>query len=196
MLDLTNVIRNEGNNLNIAFPILDINGVFVNAGAPQGFQTNIQRLSDLNWWNSGTNAFDLGAEPGLITGSEIGSTGIYEYILVNGFNGTSFDYIVRLKGITGITFDIYAPCRLMLDLAGTQLGVDAALDAANTLLASPANADTGSLRDWIQTMVNLMKGKKLETSTLQSVRNEADGADFATRSIADAAGTLTVGKAT
>lgn len=194
MLDLNNVIRNDGSNLIISFAILDIDG---NAQtSSQGFQTNILRLSDSKWWNTGSGDFDLGTEPGLITGAQVGTTGIYQYILSSGFNNSSFDYIVRLKGITTILFDFYANCRIIPDMTGTILSVDAALDAANTKLSSPANADTGSIRGWLQTMINLMKNKKTETSVLQTIRNEDDDGNFATRAISDAAGTLTVDEAT
>lgn len=197
MIDVSNVIRNvgsDGGDLYVQLSIIDADG---NAqSSSQGFQTNILRLSDSKWWNSGTLAFDLGTEPSLLTGSQVGNTGVYEYYMLGGFDGSSMDYIVHLKGITTITFDFYASCRLMPDTFTLRDGAGLALDEPNTLLAAPVSSDTGSLRKMIQTMMNLIKNKKTETSSLQTIRNEADSADFATKSISDAAGTLTVGKAT
>lgn len=70
------------------------------------------------------------------------------------------------------------------------------LNIANTALASIPNADTASCRDLIKLLANIAKGKKIETPTLQTIRNEGDGADLGTRSIAKVSTTLTVGKLT
>lgn len=70
------------------------------------------------------------------------------------------------------------------------------MNKACTALASLPSVDTGTLRQIIQLIGNISKNKKIEIPTLQTIRNEGDGADLGTRSIAKVSTTLTVGKLT
>ena len=115
MIDLSDIISDSGSDLTVSFSILDSSGVAVVSG--QTFQTNIFRVSTEKWWNTSTSAFDLGAEPALISGTQFGTTGIYQYVLAGGFDDSSLDYIIRLKGTGNVVFDFYASTRIIPSLA-------------------------------------------------------------------------------
>jgi len=71
---------------------------------------------------------------------------------------------------------------------------DAVLDAVNTELASPP-AITASLRSMIKWFFTIGRNRITETATLQTIRNDADDADIATRVMSDNGTTFDSGKA-
>jgi len=75
--------------------------------------------------------------------------------------------------------------------------VDNALDAANVALSSIPNFETGSLRKLIQLLGAVVKGEKVETSTIQTILKEDGATPFGTRTINTIVpGTLVVGELT
>lgn len=77
-----------------------------------------------------------------------------------------------------------------------ELGTDQALDAANVALTSIPNSETGSIRQWIQLAISILKLKKEETAASQTIFKEDNSTTFATRAITVTPTKVTVGKLT
>jgi len=155
---------------------------------------NIQRKSDGLWWTGAT--FVAADEPGAlfaatevtITKPAVTPTGIYEYTLTAGFTSSSERYIVHYTSGVTVVGDQYLP-------AGIDGAQDSGLDTVNTELAGVPPI-TASLREQIKWIFTLGRNRLTETSILQTIRNDADTGDIATRPMADDGTTFDSGKAT
>lgn len=87
-------LRIDGNDLIVSFSLVDSSNLAITSG--QTIEFSIIRLSDDNYWNTGTNAFDLASEPSLISASHIGN-GVWEYTLTNGYATRHDNYRIHIE---------------------------------------------------------------------------------------------------
>lgn len=101
--------------------------------------------------------------------------------------------LIVLKGATNMA-QVEIEIQLDNDPATiVQTGVDAALDAANTELASVPSAGTATLRKAIQWLYSLARHKVTETDTTRTVMKADGSTTLATSTISDNGTTLTKG---
>lgn len=80
-------LRIDGDDLIVSFSLVDSsNDAIITA---QNISFSIIRLSDSNYYNVATNAFDLASEPSLINAPHV-DDGVWEYTLTNGY-ATKYD---------------------------------------------------------------------------------------------------------
>jgi len=102
-----------------------------------------------------------------------------------------------ITGIAGSSYIISPPLTVAPDKFDNFYlvkGFYYALNVAYTALTSRPSAKTGLRKDILQLIAYIVKGKKTETDSLQTVREPGDTGDFGTRSVAEAGGTTTVGE--
>lgn len=153
-------LRLNGTDMIVSASVRDEDGNAVTAG--QTVKFNIKRLSDMNWWNTGTSDFDLGAEPALITAPQDGTTGIYRLTLTGGFNNSSTEYQIHTQSTGVIVQDFSDDYRITNNF--------------NDSLAEPAQGlppVTASLFTFLQWFWTTWRNKSTETATIQKIENDA-----------------------
>ena len=90
--DCTATLRISGDNLVVAFTVLDQFDVGIEAGQTVTF--SILRLSDLKYWNVLNNKFDLPSEPALINAPH-DADGVYEKALSGGYVANEDNYRIH-----------------------------------------------------------------------------------------------------
>lgn len=96
MMDGQGIFR-KGVDLIVSTTVLDSSGNGKTSGI--AVKCSVRRLSDGKFWNSGTNAFDLGSEPTLDTMPHQ-NNGLYELTLTNGSEIPERNYTIHIE-ITG-----------------------------------------------------------------------------------------------
>lgn len=65
----------------------------------------IKRISDNFYWNG--SAWANISEPSGTSASQVGSTGIYEYVLTGGFLATNLSYVIHIVATNTLAFNFY-----------------------------------------------------------------------------------------
>lgn len=148
-----NYLRTDGNDLIFSISVIDNAGDAVVAA--QTVEISIERLSDNKWWDDAGSAFTGVVEPALITAVLDGSTGIYEYTLTGGFNGTSVDYRIHIDAQNTVAFDYYQD---------SQLALPAEILAIKVITDILETVDGVGLEDREEFLLSHIKGKIVRTS--------------------------------
>jgi len=114
-------LRVEGNNLVLCIVALDTDGNAITSG--ETIDISILRLSAVaaneRYWDDTNQVFDEASEPALIGLTQVGTTGKYEYTLVNGYNSDYLNYGIHIDADGVINKDF--PIIVVLSTAAESL---------------------------------------------------------------------------
>lgn len=147
---------------------------------------------------SGTlqTARDLGASVLLSSGTGAGQISLSSGTVTVGTNNDKTGYTTSTIGAGAITADAIATGAIDADALATDAVNEIADGVLDRSITEPSGVFTwpATLRTIIRWMGALSRNKLAQSSSTQTLRNDADGADIATASVSDAAGTTTRGE--
>jgi len=100
------IIRRSGSDLIVEVTALGVLGTGINVLTSGTGAVSIQRMSDANYWNSGTTAFDLVAEPALDSLVYV-RDGLHEFVLTGAThtNEEAYRIHITVTGNPGVNID-------------------------------------------------------------------------------------------
>lgn len=165
-------LRREGNNIVLCIVALDADGNAVISG--QTIDVSILRLSEVAanelHWNDTTELFDEVAEPALEAALQVGSTGKYEYTLVNGYNADYLNYSVHIDA-GGVVVQDFSVIKVLANASESLIG-----DLETTVTELIAALDSALAQKYLKTILDDVTKLKvlISQSNTRNLNQEGD----------------------
>lgn len=115
MITAYDFLRKQGNDVEFATAVVNGGNAVIVGQTVSIAVSQRQSAGVWKWWNTGTNAFDLGAEPGLMSTSQDGTTGVYRKTLTGGNDNTKINYQVHVVAAGVVAYNFYIDLQINLD---------------------------------------------------------------------------------